>query len=117
MGGQELKIRGAGGVVRDDCLDDSVLGVALQFGPQGILVRLGADGRAALVAGVAVADLLGGQGQVMVAGLRGDVDAFGTGLTQQGDYLHGGKVDNVQVKVGGQMGQGQDLRYGTCFVR
>lgn len=58
--GQELEIRGARGVIRDNGLDDSVLGVALQLSPQGILVRLGPDRWAALVTGVTIADLLGG---------------------------------------------------------
>lgn len=115
--GEELEVGRAGGVVRDDCFDDAVgFGVALEFVPQGVLVVLGADGRAALVAGVAVADLLGGQGEIVVAGLCGDVYALGAGLAQERDDLHGGEVDNVQREVGGQVGQGEDLLYSSGLI-
>lgn len=57
---QQLEIRRAGRVIRDNGLDDAVIRVPRQLSPQGILVLLGADGRATFVAGVAGADLLGG---------------------------------------------------------
>ncbi|KAL2003297.1 hypothetical protein VTN02DRAFT_4418 [Thermoascus thermophilus] len=96
-------------MVRDHRLDDPVGGVAVQLGPQRVLVGPGADRGAALVAGVAVADLLGRQRQVVEAGLGGDGHAVGAGLAQEGDGLHGGEMDDVQGQPGRQVGQGEDL--------
>ena len=42
----------------------------------------------------------------MEAGLGCDVDALGAGLTEQWDDFHGGKVDDVQGEIWGQVGQG-----------
>ena len=58
--GEELEIRRARRMIRDDGFNDAVVRISRQLSPQNILVLLGADGRATFVAGVAGADLLGG---------------------------------------------------------
>ena len=91
MRGEEFKIRGTRGVIRDDCFNDAVVvDVTIQFSPESVLIRLRADGRAAFVAGVAVADLLSCQGEVVEAGFSGDGDTLGAGLAQHWDGFHGG---------------------------
>lgn len=61
VGWQEFQVRCAGGVVRHYSLDDSVLGMTFEFGPEAVLVQFGADGRAALMTGVTIANLLSGE--------------------------------------------------------
>ena len=94
--GQEFEVRRAGAVVGDDGLDDAVVAVREQFGPQRVLVQLAADRRAAFVAGVAVLDVLGREGEVVGAGFGGDFDAVGACFAEERDRLHGGEVDDVE---------------------
>jgi hypothetical protein len=105
MAWKHLQVWRAGGVVRDDSLDDAVVGVSLQLFPQTILVQLGADRRAALVAGIAVAYFLGCQGEIVEAGFGSDLDAISTGFPQQGDSFHRREVNDVQRQIGGKMSQ------------
>lgn len=100
MGGEKLEVWCAGGMVGDNGLDDAVLGVAVEFGPESILVGLRTDGRAAFVPGVAITDLLGCKGEVVIAGFGCDGNTFGTGLAQEWDGLHGGKMYDVQGELG-----------------
>ena len=93
---QQLELGGARGVVGHDGADAGVF-AGEELVPELILVGLLADGRAALVAGVAVFDEVGGQAEVVEAGLGGDVDAVGAGFAEHGDGGGGGEVDDVQV--------------------
>lgn len=113
--GELLQVGCAGGVVGDDGLDDTIAGVLLQFLPQAVLVQLGADGWAALVAGVAVPHFLGGQREVVEAGLGSDLDALCASFPQEGNGFHSGKVDNVQLKVGGEVSHRQDPLNSACL--
>lgn len=105
MAWEHLQVWCAGGVVRDDGFDDAVIGVFLQLFPQAILVQLGADRRAALVAGIAVAYFLGCQGEIVEAGFGGDLDTIGAGFPQQGDSFHRREVNDVQRQIGSKMSQ------------
>lgn len=65
------------------------------------------------MAGVAFLDAFGGEGEVVEAGLGGDLDAVGTGFAEHGDGFDGGEMDNVELQFGGEVREGEDLGYGA----
>ena len=75
-------------------------GAVLQALPQGPAVVLLAQRRAALVLGGAVGDELGGEGEVVRAGLDGDPDAVALGGADGGQGLGGGQVEDVDPGAG-----------------
>jgi hypothetical protein len=103
VSGEELDVWRAGRVVRHDGLDDAVGLVLEKLVPEPVLVRLRADGRAALVACVAFLDAFGGQGEVVETGFGGDLDALGAGFAEHGDGFDGGEVDDVELQFGSEV--------------
>ena len=109
--GQQLELGGAGAVVRNDGADAAVF-AGSELIPELVLVGLLADGRAALVAGITILDVVRGETEVVEARLSCDVDAAGAGVTQDRDSLGGRQVDDVQVQLRGEVGHGENLLNG-----
>ena len=105
---EPLEVRGARRVVADDEVDVAVA----QRRPQRLAVRRLADRRAALERRRAVGHLLGGEGQVVRAGLDGDPHALGAGLPQHRQRVGVGQVDDVRPRprVAGGRDQPADRR-------
>ncbi len=68
--------------------------------PQGVAVGGVADRRAALELGGAVGDLLGGEAQVVRAGLDADPHAPGPGRADRGQRRRAGQVQHVHARAG-----------------
>lgn len=98
-------------MVRDNGGDARVRGDELL--PEAVAVLALADGRAALVSGVALGNLFGGEAEVVETGLCGDLDALAAGGLEERNDLRGGQVDNVKLQVRGGVSQGQDLLDGA----
>ncbi|HEX5595313.1 MAG TPA: hypothetical protein VFX61_04700, partial [Micromonosporaceae bacterium] len=93
---QRLEVHGRRGVVGDHDVEDAVPQAAPERLPVGRL----ADRRAALERGGAVGDLLGGERQVVRAGLRGDPDTIGPGRGEKRQHLAAGHVQDVHPAAG-----------------
>ena len=91
-----LEVDGARRVVRGDVVD----GAVLEALPQGPAVVVLAQRRTALVLGGAVGDELGGEGEVVRAGLDGDPDALPLGGADGRQGLGGGQVEDVRPGAG-----------------
>ena len=83
--------------------------------PEQLSVAALADRGAALVRRAPVRDLLGHQGQIVRAGLDGDVQTVGLGRGQHGQRVGGGQVQDVGPGLGppgslDHLGDGQVLR-------
>lgn len=104
MRGQEFDFRRARGVVGHDCLDHAIGLILQKFVPEAVLVGLRADGRAALVPGVAFLDAFGGECEVVETCFGAYFDAFDAGGAEYGDGLDGGEMHDVELQVGGEVG-------------
>ena len=82
-------------MIRYDGLDNTFFGVLLQLLPQGVLVGLRADGRAALVACVTLGYLLSGKRKIVRTSFGSDIHTLGPSFSENGDGFHSRQVYNV----------------------
>jgi hypothetical protein len=87
----------AGGVVGGDEVDEA----GLEGLPQLLAVVAGADGWGALGEGVAVADVFGGEVEIVGAGFDGEGKAFLSGGGDEWEGARGGEVDDVEAETMG----------------
>ena len=77
--------------------DDSINGAIQQSIPESILVLTAADRRTALELTRSVRNLLCGERQVVRAGFNGDANAVGFGLTDVGERVRIGEMNDVST--------------------
>ena len=60
-------------------------------------------------------DVLGRKAEVVETCFRGDLDAFGAGFTEHGNGFNGGKMNNVELELGGEVGERENFGNGVGF--